>query len=307
MKRNLNATLFFYQGDKLTTVVTGGKRRSVFRTPELPLAEHNADRAKTTGLLATDEKGSVLKVQDFNEEEVHTYSVYGYTSTMPSPRTILGFNGETLEYQSKNYLLGAGYRAYSTKSMRFVSPDSLSPFDAGGINSYAYCNGDPINFTDPTGHNPLTSLLKGLGNLLHLRKKGSDRAPSTVIQRPQSESNLPESAPRTTTSTSTSTSTSHPNLPKYSETAPQGHATQEKARNLLQIDVERLKNLSYTSKVMARRQQLKNVGRHLEGRKVQPKKIARADKLKTDSKALQEEAESIRSSPALSSPPKYKF
>lgn len=35
--------------------------------------------------------------------------------------------------------------------MRFLSPDRLSPFGKGGINSYCYCSGDPINYIDPTG------------------------------------------------------------------------------------------------------------------------------------------------------------
>lgn len=50
------------------------------------------------------------------------------------------------------YLLGNGYRTYNPALMRFNSPDSLSPFEAGGLNPYSYCSGDPINNIDPSGH-----------------------------------------------------------------------------------------------------------------------------------------------------------
>jgi hypothetical protein len=49
-------------------------------------------------------------------------------------------------------LLGNGYRAYNPTLMRFHSPDSWSPFGGGGLNAYTYCVGDPVNFSDPTGH-----------------------------------------------------------------------------------------------------------------------------------------------------------
>ncbi|MDR0281729.1 MAG: hypothetical protein LBJ37_28065 [Paucimonas sp.] len=36
--------------------------------------------------------------------------------------------------------------------MNFSASDSLSPFDVGGVNGYAYCEGDPLNRSDPSGH-----------------------------------------------------------------------------------------------------------------------------------------------------------
>lgn len=63
-----------------------------------------------------------------------------------------GLNGERLDPVGGHYQLGNGYRAYSPPLMRFTSPDSISPFGDGGINSYTYCDGDPMNNADPSGH-----------------------------------------------------------------------------------------------------------------------------------------------------------
>ena len=65
---------------------------------------------------------------------------------------VLGFNGERLDPVNGAYHLGNGYRAYNPVLMRLNRPDSFSPFGAGGINPYAYCVGDPVNHTDPSGH-----------------------------------------------------------------------------------------------------------------------------------------------------------
>jgi len=80
---------------------------------------------------------------------LHGYAPWGSGEAgTPLP----GFTGERADPATGVYHLGNGYRAYSPVLMRFTCPDSLSPFGAGGINAYAYCAGDPVNLTDPSGH-----------------------------------------------------------------------------------------------------------------------------------------------------------
>lgn len=71
---------------------------------------------------------------------------------MPSRAYGWGYNGELHEPNTRWQILGNGYRVYSLVLMRFHSADDLGPFDEGGINTYAYCAGDPVNRVDPSGH-----------------------------------------------------------------------------------------------------------------------------------------------------------
>jgi hypothetical protein len=68
MSKASNCSLFFYQAGKLITVSQGGQHRTIFRTAEQPLAEVSANAPRTNGLLATDDKGSVLVVQHPHEQ-----------------------------------------------------------------------------------------------------------------------------------------------------------------------------------------------------------------------------------------------
>lgn len=79
------------------------------------------------------------------------YTVYGHDGC-DQFAPVLRFSGQRKESATGHYLLGNGYRAFNPVLMRFHSPDSLSPMGAGGLNSYAYCSGDPVNYTDPSGH-----------------------------------------------------------------------------------------------------------------------------------------------------------
>lgn len=68
MSKASNSTLFFYQGDKLVTVKEGDKGRAIFRNAEQPLAELSTDDTQTSGLLATDQMGSVLVVHGSDKQ-----------------------------------------------------------------------------------------------------------------------------------------------------------------------------------------------------------------------------------------------
>ncbi|MBI6955239.1 MULTISPECIES: RHS repeat-associated core domain-containing protein [unclassified Pseudomonas] len=103
-----------------------------------------------TALLSADIQGSVLLRHTGVNQYATTYCAYGHTPVSTEKR-LLGFNSERIELATI-YLLGNGYRAFHPVLMRFGSPDSASPFNAGGINNYAYCQADPVNRKDPDGH-----------------------------------------------------------------------------------------------------------------------------------------------------------
>lgn len=104
----------------------------------------------STQLLMTDLLKSPLAARYVSDTISVAYSPYGYRP-IPAGFTKIGFTGQLLEPKQGNYLLGNGHRAYSPVLMRFLSSDRISPFGKGGINSYAYCNGDPINRHDRSG------------------------------------------------------------------------------------------------------------------------------------------------------------
>jgi RHS repeat-associated protein len=111
-------------------------------------------------LLATDVQRSVLHTLQANHQrQPIAYAPYGHRPALSDLFSLLGFNSERPDPLTGHYLLGNGYRAFNPVLMRFNSPDNLSPFGKGGLNSYSYCLGDPINLADPNGHNPILKIM----------------------------------------------------------------------------------------------------------------------------------------------------
>jgi len=87
------------------------------------------------------------------------YTPYGAPTDVSGPR--LAFCGQLRDPVTGIYHLGNGHRSYDPGLKRFHSPDQLSPFGAGGLNAYAYCQGDPVNYRDPTGRVQWANLVPG--------------------------------------------------------------------------------------------------------------------------------------------------
>ena len=143
----------FYREDELVTRLQGAQRISFVRGQGQVLAETRDNGGSGSQLLACDARQSVLsETAEDQTTQVMAYSPYGWREEIAQTGTPLGFNGELREHATGWQMLGNGYRAFNPVLMRFNSPDSLSPFDEGGVNGYAYCEGDPVNRTDPSGH-----------------------------------------------------------------------------------------------------------------------------------------------------------
>jgi RHS repeat-associated protein len=142
----------FYRGEHLVTQLKGQDGYSVLQHDRQLLAVQSFDGAeRNSQLLVTDQQRSVLQMAGPDGDVRQVYAPYGHRRVESAPGSLLGFTGEAVDPATGHYLLGNGHRAFNPVLMRFNSPDSLSPFGRGGLNPYAYCLGDPVNFSDPTG------------------------------------------------------------------------------------------------------------------------------------------------------------
>jgi RHS repeat-associated protein len=121
------------------------------------IAQYQANRVIIKGKTyypVRDVRGSVIKLLDENKNAVKTYSLdtYGKTgSDLINIPDAIGFRYLFCgcEYDAETGLYKMGTRYYDPDIGRFITPDPIGY--VGGLNIYAYCHNDPVNFIDPTG------------------------------------------------------------------------------------------------------------------------------------------------------------
>lgn len=147
------SALRFYLKDRFVTEAQAAVQSSTVQHGDYLLAQQKRDNGKVENcLFATDQHRSVLGMLNRAQPDLLVYTPYGHPTAGKGLFDMLGFNGERSEAETGHYILGNGYRAFNPVLMRFNSPDSWSPFGNGGLNAYAYCSGDPVNYVDAMGH-----------------------------------------------------------------------------------------------------------------------------------------------------------
>lgn len=143
----------YYNGWKAATRMSSKSQASTIHGGEDIVALYQLQEGEqSTDLLAIDSQKTLTNKISKNESLQANFTPYGHlVSTAEAP---VAFKGEYRMPATGNYLLGNGYRSYNPILMRFQSPDSESPFGAGGINTYCFVLGDPVNGSDPSGHFP---------------------------------------------------------------------------------------------------------------------------------------------------------
>ena len=117
-------------------------------------------------------KGDVIGIYNASGAKIAKYSydswgnskVTTLSSNNFSAYNPIRYRGYYYDAESSFYFLNARY--YNPAWRRFISPDNtayLDPDTPSGLNLYAYCNNDPVNYSDPSGNILIPAWIIGMG------------------------------------------------------------------------------------------------------------------------------------------------
>ena len=120
----------------------------------------NASGVSNTYYFQRNLLGDVIGIYNASGNRVggYVYDAWGNCTITLNTGNIATINpiryrGYYYDEESELYYLNARY--YSPTWRRFISPDDtayLDPDSFNGLNQYCYCNNDPVNYVDPSGH-----------------------------------------------------------------------------------------------------------------------------------------------------------
>ena len=115
-------------------------------------------------------RGDVIGILDNSGNTVvkYSYDAYGNCTRGYTTNNDLA-DSNPIRYRSYYYDEDTGLyylnaRYYNPEWRRFISPDDtayLDPESVNGLNLYAYCLNDPVNYADPSGNSVIASILIG--------------------------------------------------------------------------------------------------------------------------------------------------
>jgi RHS repeat-associated protein len=108
---------------------------------------YHSDHLGSTSVV-TDQTGAVVQRTEY---EPYGKIAFNDTASSELPATSYYFTGKELD---SNELYYYGARYYDPELCRFIQADTIipSPGNSQSFNRYSYCDNNPINYTDPTGH-----------------------------------------------------------------------------------------------------------------------------------------------------------
>ena len=167
------------------------------------IGEENGNAFKTYHF---DSRGSTVAITDAsgNVTDTFAYDTYGkLTSRTGTSKVIFGYNGRDGVVTDDNGLIYMRTRYYSPEMKRFVNADILagSISNAITLNRYAYANGNPASFIDPTG---MRAVLDPRSKLASAQHHTLDGGSGQAASSPQSSTQAATQERQTQTTSSTS-------------------------------------------------------------------------------------------------------